>query len=243
MGGACRLNGSGTSSCSRRPRRAGATGGPSTRSCWRWRCCSPALQRRSPRPREQDKDLAQALITVLGWAAAFWRLVFVAALVIALVIVVGVLPESRAGPLLAISCWRSVAVVGVGIPPRRSRRLGLASDRAARPVALGLPRATGRRGHRSRHRRRPRARPAGSSARVLARRAWRSGRRRYRRSSAVGRAGGSRARTRRRPLGSPGLRNRSGCAVGRAGARCPVLARGGSRRLEGLGPATDRLRR
>ena len=63
---------------------------------------------------EQDKDLAQALITVLGWAAAFWRLVFVAALVIALVIVVGVL-LSRRWALARDVLLALMAVVGVGI--------------------------------------------------------------------------------------------------------------------------------
>jgi glycosyltransferase 2 family protein len=63
---------------------------------------------------EQDKDLAQALITVLGWAAAFWRIVFVGALVIALVIVVGVL-LSRRWALARDLLLALMAVVGVGI--------------------------------------------------------------------------------------------------------------------------------
>jgi hypothetical protein len=63
---------------------------------------------------EQDKDLAQALITVLGWAAAFWRLVFVAALVTALVIVVGVL-LSRRWALARDLLLALMVVVGLGI--------------------------------------------------------------------------------------------------------------------------------
>ena len=63
---------------------------------------------------EQDKDLAQALTTVLGWAAAFWRLAFVGALVVALAIVVGVV-LSRRWALARDLLLALMAVVGVGI--------------------------------------------------------------------------------------------------------------------------------
>lgn len=43
----------------------------------------------------QDADVAQALITVLGWAEAFWRVAFVSALALALVVVADVLLRRR----------------------------------------------------------------------------------------------------------------------------------------------------
>jgi uncharacterized membrane protein YbhN (UPF0104 family)/tRNA A-37 threonylcarbamoyl transferase component Bud32 len=45
--------------------------------------------------RAQDEDVAQALITVLGWAEVLWRFVFVSALALALVVVVDVLLRRR----------------------------------------------------------------------------------------------------------------------------------------------------
>jgi uncharacterized membrane protein YbhN (UPF0104 family)/tRNA A-37 threonylcarbamoyl transferase component Bud32 len=45
--------------------------------------------------RAQDEDVAQALITVLGWAEVLWRFVFVSALALALVIVAVVLVRRR----------------------------------------------------------------------------------------------------------------------------------------------------
>ena len=44
---------------------------------------------------EQDDSVAQALVTVLGWAGAFWRTAFIALLGLALVIVVDVLLRRR----------------------------------------------------------------------------------------------------------------------------------------------------
>jgi uncharacterized membrane protein YbhN (UPF0104 family)/tRNA A-37 threonylcarbamoyl transferase component Bud32 len=44
---------------------------------------------------EDDRQVADGLTAVLGWAAAFWRTAFVGALVLALVIVIGVLIERR----------------------------------------------------------------------------------------------------------------------------------------------------
>jgi uncharacterized membrane protein YbhN (UPF0104 family)/tRNA A-37 threonylcarbamoyl transferase component Bud32 len=44
---------------------------------------------------EHDEDVAQALVTVLGWAGAVWRTVFVCLLALALVIVVAVLLRRR----------------------------------------------------------------------------------------------------------------------------------------------------
>jgi uncharacterized membrane protein YbhN (UPF0104 family)/tRNA A-37 threonylcarbamoyl transferase component Bud32 len=43
----------------------------------------------------QDADVAQALVTVLGWAEVLWRFVFVSALALALVVVVDVLLRRR----------------------------------------------------------------------------------------------------------------------------------------------------
>ncbi|MET0762560.1 MAG: lysylphosphatidylglycerol synthase transmembrane domain-containing protein [Thermoleophilaceae bacterium] len=44
---------------------------------------------------ETDEDVAQALVTVLGWAGALWRAAFLAALLLALVIVLDVLLRRR----------------------------------------------------------------------------------------------------------------------------------------------------
>ena len=44
---------------------------------------------------EDDEDVAQALITILGWAEAFWRAAFIGVLVLAAVIVVDVLLNRR----------------------------------------------------------------------------------------------------------------------------------------------------
>jgi uncharacterized protein YceK len=50
----------------------------------------------------QDADVAQALTTVLGWAEAFWRIAFVSALALALVVVADVL-------LAAAGSWRAIS--------------------------------------------------------------------------------------------------------------------------------------
>jgi glycosyltransferase 2 family protein len=62
---------------------------------------------------DQDEDVAQALVTVLGWAGALWRTVFVGALAVALVIVVAVLLRRRWALVRDLSVALLV-VVGVG---------------------------------------------------------------------------------------------------------------------------------
>jgi hypothetical protein len=42
---------------------------------------------------ETDEDVAHSLMTLVGWAAALWRMVFVAALVLMLIIVIDVLVQ------------------------------------------------------------------------------------------------------------------------------------------------------
>ena len=44
---------------------------------------------------EDDRDVADALITVLGWAEALWRIAFLAVLALALVLVVDALLRRR----------------------------------------------------------------------------------------------------------------------------------------------------
>jgi glycosyltransferase 2 family protein len=62
----------------------------------------------------QDEDLANALTTVLGWAAAFWRTAFVVALLLALMMVVAVLLNRR-WALVRDLLLALLTVAGVGI--------------------------------------------------------------------------------------------------------------------------------
>ena len=91
----------------------------------------------------EDADVAQAAVTVLGWAEALWRVSLVGLLGFALVVVVDVSVRRRwdlARDLLVAVLL--VAATGAGA--RAGRRVRLAPDRGHMLFALGLPRAPAR---------------------------------------------------------------------------------------------------